>query len=263
MSTNPNEPTIDGPSTDHDRVDQLEQRLEGALDRIDDLETTVAEQQATIDEQADRIEELEEEIDNRTPIRWNSDAPNDIEIEHENGWTYPIGERLATRADADVVDELHDEVHKLKMEGVDASDLIGLTGDDEPELPIEDTIAALRSDIRDDPSANKARATVVFQAFGGRAARTKGGKLVLKSTAVRSILEDPEKGDMADVNNNTLKRTIHQCAKLTSPNDKPRDRDARSPHNLLTVDERGGKLALVADKDEWHEYLKEVEERYQ
>lgn len=63
MSANTDEPTADGPSTDHDRVAQLEQRLEGALDRIDDLEATVTEQRETIDEQAGRIEELEATIE--------------------------------------------------------------------------------------------------------------------------------------------------------------------------------------------------------
>ncbi|OYR79290.1 hypothetical protein DJ84_18210 [Halorubrum ezzemoulense] len=69
MSANTDEPTADGPSTDHDRVAQLEQRLEGALDRIDDLEATVADQEETIDEQADRIEELERDLENHITPR--------------------------------------------------------------------------------------------------------------------------------------------------------------------------------------------------
>jgi len=262
MSANTDERTADAPTTDHDRVAQLEQRLEGALDRIDDLEATVADQERTIDEQADRIEELEAELDERAAVRWDDPNPRELRIENTetNQEITPLSK---VYENAEELEELEDDLTQVKLEGVDAADLVGLTGDDEPELPIEDTIAALRSEVREDPSANKARATVLFQAFGGRAAKTKGGKLVLKSTAARSILEDPDKGDMEDVNNNTLKRTMYQCAKLTSPNRKPRERDARSPHNLLTIDERGGKLALVADKGEWHEYLKEVEERYQ
>lgn len=262
MSANTDEPTADGPSTDHDRVAQLEQRLEGALDRIDDLESTVAEQRETIDEQADRIKELEDELDERAAVRWDDPNPRELRIENTetNQEITPLSK---VYENAEELEELEDDLTQVKLEGVDAADLVGLTGDDEPELPIEDTIAALRSEVREDPSANKARATVLFQAFGGRAAKTKGGKLVLKSTAARSILEDPDKGDMNGVNNNTLKRTMHQCAKLTSPHGKPRERDARSPHNLLTIDERGGKLALIADKGDWHEYLKEVEERYQ
>lgn len=241
--------------TEHERLAKLEDRLDDALDRIDELEETV-------EQKEERIADLEAELESRAAVRWDEPSPREIVLERPGSpQSVYLGEKVFDNTD--LIEEIEDDVKQLKVQGVDAQDLVGMTGDDEPELPIEDIVSQLRSDMREDPSSNKARATVVFQAFGGRATSTNGGKLVLKSPAVRNILEDPEKGDMEEVNNNTLKRTIQQTAKLTSPHTKPEDRKARSPENLITVEKRDGNLALVADSDEWHDYLSEVEERYQ
>lgn len=118
----------------------------------------------------------------------------------------------------------------------------------------------LRSEVREDPTANKQRAVVVFRAFGGRA-RSGNGTLKLASADVKNILEDPEKDGMTDPNPNTVKRTMQQCAKLTSSK-PPQDRDARDSENLLTLTDGRTGNELVADGDEWETYLADVQDRY-
>lgn len=56
---------------------------------------------------------------------------------------------------------------------------------------------------------------------------------------------------------------MRQCAKLTCPESKPSDREVNGENNLLKLQQRRGKLTLVADASEWNKYLREVEERYQ
>ena len=64
MSANTDEPTTpDAPTTDHDRLAQLEERIDDLEETVADQEETIAEQQETIDEQAERIEELEADIE--------------------------------------------------------------------------------------------------------------------------------------------------------------------------------------------------------
>lgn len=64
MSANTDEPTTpDAPTTDHDRLAQLEERIDDLEATVADQEETIAEQQETIDEQAERIGELEATIE--------------------------------------------------------------------------------------------------------------------------------------------------------------------------------------------------------
>lgn len=229
-------------------------------ERVDDLEEELAEERDARREAEARVDALEDELESRAAVRWESDVgnPADIEVEHPHRENkVAVGDKIYETSR--LLDDLEYDVHQLKVDGVDAADLVGLANDDDPALPIEDTLDALRSDIRDDPSANKQRATVIFRAFGGRSSTTKGGKCVLESPEARKILE--EKAGMTDVNRNTLKRSMKQCAKLTSTA-PPSERDAYDPTNLITIERRNsGKLALVADKGEWNEYLEEFKER--
>jgi len=246
-------------STVAEADDTVEQRLAQLEERVCELE-------AENERLRDTVDELESELEDRVAVRWESSAPADIKLEGD--YEYPLGTVLTGKAASSEVEELEkdvdgllDDVHDLKVDGVDAADLVGTGDHDEVALPIEDTISALRSDVRDDPSANKQRATVLFRAFGGRAHPTKGGKLQLDSAAARSVLE--EKAGIEDVNRNTLKRSMKQTAKLTS--EKPqKERRARDDENLITlVKGENGRLVLRADREEWRQYLDEVEGRYE
>lgn len=214
-----------------------------------------------------KVNELEAELSDRAAVRWDSGRNQEIKIEStDDVHPFPLGRSLSSKISESMfdteIDELHNEIQELKMEGVDTADLIGQT-DSDVSLPIEGAIDSLKSDVREDPSANKQRACVVFRAFGARSTNTQGQKLTLRSPEVRNILEDPDKMGMGSVDNNTVRRTMHQCAKLTCPEPKPSDREVNREDNLLKLEHRRDKLTLVADASEWKKYLREVEERYQ
>lgn len=256
-------------STVADADETVEQRLAALEDRVCELEAENQQLRGVVEQLTDRLNDVEQHQEETADVRWTGPNPGDMEIEPtEKGTSVKPYAAITDKADGeefdqlvDTVDELGQDVHDLKVDGVDAADLVGTGDHEEVALPIEDTISALRSDVRDDPSANKQRATVLFRAFGGRAQPTKGGKLQLDSAGARSILQ--EKAGIEDVNRNTLKRSMKQTAKLTS--DKPKqERRARDGENLITlVKGEDGRLVLRADRDEWREYLGEVEGRYQ
>lgn len=63
MPANTNQTPTDAPTAVDDRVDELEDQLDGAFARINELEKITEDQRETIDEQAARIDELENEFE--------------------------------------------------------------------------------------------------------------------------------------------------------------------------------------------------------
>ncbi len=247
-------------STVAEADDTVEQRLAQLEERVCELE-------AENERLRDTVDELESELEDRVAVRWESSAPADIKLEGD--YEYPLGTVLTGKAASSEVEELEkdvdgllDDVHDLKVDGVDAADLVGTGDHDEVALPIEDTISALRSDVRDDPSANKQRATVLFRAFGGRAhptegrqtsARQRGGAVGARGES-RHRGREPQHAQAVD----EADREAHlrETAK--------RNVVTRDDENLITlVKGENGRLVLRADREEWRQYLDEVEGRYE
>lgn len=221
--------------------------IEDLQKRVCDLETDRDQFKAELEKEREEKEELQDDVEYLQSLAWD--------IEDVVTGEYSLN---VVHDDVEQYGGILDRVEKLERGEVDPTDVV-MTGGSEPELPIEETVAQVRSDVLDDPSANKQRATVVFRAFGGRA-RSVSGKMILESGDVKNILEDPEKCGITDPNPNTVRRTMEQCAKLTSK--KPaKERDHTDPENLLTVEKRKGRRALVANRDEWKAYTEGVQER--
>lgn len=127
-----------------------------------------------------KVDELQAELSDRAAVRWDSGDNRKIKIEStEDVPPFPLGRSLSSKVGQNdfnpEIDELYNEIRELKLEGVDTADLIGQTNSD-VSLPIEGTIESLKSDVREDPSANKQRACAVFRAFGARSKNTQGKK---------------------------------------------------------------------------------------
>lgn len=229
--------------------------------RLDEVERT----SRTNETKLDRGLRADAEFQRGATISWDDEdgkASNIVITNSKHGTQFPLGaaveQKLPENPYKKIVDDVEELVYDLARGEVDPTDLVGATGD-EYELPIEETVAKVRNEMAEDPSANKMRATVVFRAFGGRA-RSMSGKMVLESGDVKNILQDPKKCGMSNPNPRTVGRTMEQCAKLTST--KPEeDRDPWDPENLLTMEKRNGRRALVADRDEWLDYTDGVQER--
>jgi hypothetical protein len=249
-------------SVDGDELPSLQE----VVARLQEVEAELENERERRQAAEERIDELEAELDSRAPIRWEEgESPGDMVVENPAGFTWPLGGSILGRADKDVVDDIDDRLQRLEHGDVDVEEVVGITGDNEASLPIEDVIARCRSDVAEDPSANRKRAAVVFRAFGGRAESTQGGKMWLTSAQVEGILTDPERGAMDSVNRRTRKTVMQMVAKLTTRRDDPDTGRARDEeNNLITLTKKeNGTLALLADTSEWNKYMREVEERIQ
>lgn len=242
--------------------------MSDAEDTTDELHDLPIEQQVT--QLANRVTELEKEntvlrdrlqiVENRPELEWDGDDATDLVVIHpDKGYPYPLGAKasnaLSETVWGDDLERMQDDIHALKTGAVDTTDLVA--GGVEPHLPIEEKVRqAGNPATRDDLTANQERAVAIFRAFGGRA-QSWSGVLKLTSHDVKTILDD--KG-WTDPNNNTVKRVMKMLAQLTS--EKPKEaRDPFDDENLLTL-RKEKRLTLTAEKDEWHEYLADVEDRY-
>lgn len=236
---------------------------EEQANRIDELESEFADTKEELAAAHGRIDELEAQ----PRIRWDSDKPSEMTIEHPDEETsdYPLGASIKSKASADRIwkahDSLADDVEKVKYEGVDVTDLAG-----QPlhsSLPIEDAMKRYNTGgpMREALEENEKRAAVLFKAFGDRAKVSMNGRTMrLDSADVRSILAD--KMDEQDANSNTVKRCMKRLAEMSSTESK-KDRDAYDEENLFTMGKHEGRLAVRASKQEFHEFMQDMTERWE
>lgn len=204
----------------------------------------------------DRVDDLENELDERAPIRWDSNSFQDAVVESSTGEEVPLGKVLGNKV-GEYEYEVDYEALEERIAAIEDGEAdIVIRGEfDDDTLPIERKIAERQAG--GDLSANKARATLIFPKFGGFAETCGGSQLVLSSSDVRTILT--ETTDRTDWPNETVKRAMSWTAKLTSPHDEQQDWDPRDEDNLLTLrNGRDGSLQLVADRDEYHEFMQEA-----
>lgn len=204
----------------------------------------------------DRVDDLENELEDRAPIRWDSDSFDDAVVESTTGMEIPIGKSIYSKVSEYEYDQEYENL-KERIEAIEDGEAdIVIRGEFDGEtLPIERKIAERQAG--GDLSANKARATLIFPKFGGYSDTYGGSQLVLSSSDIRTILT--ETTDRSDWPNETVKRAMTWTAKLTSPRDEKQDWDPRDEDNLLTLrNGRDGSLQLVADRDEYHEFMQEA-----
>jgi uncharacterized protein YifE (UPF0438 family) len=224
---------------------------------VRDLAARVTELEAENESLRSRVEELE----SQPRLEWDGESPHNIQIRHpEMGFPYPIGSAAAQNLPEGFSEEdltaMENDIQALKRGAVDELDLV--TGA-EPDLPIEQDIAkAGDENLRDDLSANELRAVQIFRKFGARATSW-SGTMKLESADVRNILED---AGGSEPNPNTVRRAMKMLAKKTSDASKgDRSPDAKD-ENLIWTHKGNKRQQLRAEKEEWLDYMQEVEERY-
>lgn len=259
-------------------AEPLPETASPAVARLAERVEALAEQNGEL---SDRVESLEDEnqmlrgrvdeLEAQPRIQWDSDKPSDMRVKHPDEETadYPLGASVKSKASADrvwdSVDELSADVETLKYEGVDVTDLAG----GQPlnaALLIEDRVQKYNAGtpLRDELSGNEKRAAVLFKAFGSRSKTSMNGRtLRIDSADVRSILADPDTGlGQKDLNSNTVKQAMAMFAKLSVK--KPQEeRDAYDDDNLFTLGKHDGRLAIRASKQEYNEFIADLENRYE
>lgn len=232
--------------------ESVEELVRELVARVDQLEA-----------ERDALEERVAELERQPTLHWPDDDLSSLSIEHpEYGFELPIGATITSKVshedldDHDEIESLQQDVQALKRGAVDELDLVTSA---EADLPIETDVARAGDEqLRDDLTANELRAVKVFRKFGARSSSW-SGTMRLESDEVATILE--EEGEV-DPNPNTVRRTMRTLAKKTS--DQPKDeRDPRAKdENLLWVAQGDKRLEVRADRDEFLDYMEEVEQRY-
>lgn len=235
---------------DEDRIEQLEAQVEALAANIDALSTKLETRTQELREAEERIEELKD----TATLHWEGNDATDMMVESRDGAKYPVGTVIQSKVSGIRIDDLEERLRKVEDGELDVAVRSEASED---ALPIERKIALDRNGEK--LPNNESRATVVFPAFGGKAQTTGGSKLVMSSRQVREVLED--RTDRAEWDNMTIGRVMRKTASLTSYEDDADNRDPESEENLITLKKRNGKLALVADRDEWLEWNKDVQGR--
>lgn len=223
--------------------------------RIDELERAVADLREENQRLRNRVDELEADMDSRARIEWDTEHFPDAKLVSTTDYTIPLGLIVDNSASAEKLKDLANRIRDI--EDGEAS-VIVRSETDRDALPIENRIGRRKAGD-DSLSANEKRATFVFPKFATHA-ESWNGKMKLSSQDVRTILaEQHANKDSDDWNTNTINRTMRKLAMLTSDNEKS-DRHAKNEDNLLTLERGDKRLELVADRDEWIEFLEEAAE---
>lgn len=237
MSTDEASVGDDIPQSVYERLDELESELESEREQRRQLE--------------DRVDELESQpeidIDEHASI-------GEFVITSNSGNVLPLGNIITGKAPASDVEYLKEDVQKL-LDG--EADVIVRSETSRDALPIESSVAQ-RQNGTGGLSANEERATLVFPKFGGQA-KSWNGKMHLDSDGVRTILDDQTDRAKDDWNYNTIKRVMKQLATLTSTKSEA-ERSAMDADNLITLEKGDKRLELVADREDWMEFLTEAAE---
>lgn len=142
--------------------------------------------------------------------------------------------------------EMKQRLNALEVGEVDATDVV--VNGSAHQLPIQIELAKRQNGQPVKPT-NLKRATHVWQEFTDRAVADQG-YLKLTSAQVRNVLESID----APSGRKTARRVMDQLARHSGPED-----DEQADVNLLSVRNTGQGLALVADRDEWREWVEALE----
>lgn len=213
---------------------ELAARVDALADRVDELESELADERERRERAEERIEELESTQRGRdwvpTTVFQLEDALAD-----GGGWE---AEQTADERGA-----VLDRLDRLERDAIEPEDVMAVGATDPSELlPIQQLYGAVKAD-RDEPRGNKRRAAKVWPHYN-KYADPSGGRLTLTSGDVRNIFAHELDDERDDPNANTVRRTMRWLAEYSD--------------GLISFDTEGKVNQLVCDRDEWVEVTNDM-----
>ena len=166
---------------------ELKQELDEERAARRELEEELAEERAA-------RRELEERVDERPSLSWEERNPAEIEVEHPEGWSFPLGRAVTSRAPEDRVDAVESRVQDLETGDVDVDE--EPSGPSEPaverETPLEEVVAMPEEVADENLTPNQQRARFVATDVRDYVTRAPAGHVVSAGELRRIIVAGTE-----------------------------------------------------------------------
>jgi len=243
--------------TPSDLAEQTEEQCDDCLSRedveaiVDDaVEEATAELQDTNERLRDRVDELEDELEQRATVEWDSDDVADLWVESAEGSRVPLGNMVESSVSETVFESKLEDLTERLADG-DLADEPESGPSVDTETPLEDVVALPETIAESELTANQQRARFVASGITDYAGKSTGG-WALRSSEVKKVLKA---GTGCEGHDETVRRVIDVLDQLGDDTVRVAKRNGE---RRIFVDDRAAKRLAKLGQLETHVSVSDV-----